>query len=313
MHKNIFYGSLLLCSVWSMTSCIDEDLSDCPPPAKEVDITYRLEIAQDVELGYSNEVNSLHLGFWNTPSSLYRERMIKKEELPSDMIFRVTLPIDNYSHVAVANSAQEDGTYLPFAALLSDVELSMPLIKPDTVAASQQPTYAGILQMNMEETHETENYEVLLKPVSGKFVLHIEHPETLKDMKCYLRGTEESYSCWNQEWNYDSKLVTNASRFRTEETTQKTDFSFYAYPTQPAEATKADTAPAAGTWKMYLYSKLNDKIIQHIFTIKETVSSGQVFEATFRVTEQGGEAIDVEAGVEINTDWKPGNDFDEEI
>lgn len=314
MHKNIFYGSLLLCSLWSMTSCIDEDLSDCPPPAKEVDITYRLELSQDVSLGYSNEMNSLHLGFWNTPVSLFRERMMKKEELPANLLFRVTLPIDNYSHVAVVNTAQDDGTLLPFAEKLTDVAVAMPLIKPDTVSAGRLPVYTGTLRMKMEENHKSENYEVLLKPMSGKFVLHIEHPETLKDMKCLIRGTQQKFSCWEQFWAYDSKLVTDATEFRLQKTPEKTDFTFYAMPTLPASGgTRVGAAPEAGEWKLYLYSTLGEKIIRHVFTIHEAVQPGRVFEATFLVTEEGGEAVDVEAGMEIDTDWKPGNDFEEDI
>lgn len=103
MQKNIFYGSCLLLSVLGFTSCIDEDLSDCPPATKDAEILYKLEVAQDVALGFSDEVHSLHLGFWNSPSTLFREDVIPQESLPADMIFRVTIPVDNYSHVAVAN------------------------------------------------------------------------------------------------------------------------------------------------------------------------------------------------------------------
>ena len=41
-QKNIFYGSCLLLSVLGFTSCIDEDLSDCPPATKDAEILYKL-------------------------------------------------------------------------------------------------------------------------------------------------------------------------------------------------------------------------------------------------------------------------------
>ena len=314
MHKkNILYGSLLLCSAFMPVSCIDEDLSDCPPPAKDVELTYRLEISQDVSLGFSNEVNSLHLGFWDTPTTLYREWMLGKADLPDDMIFRVTIPVDDYSHVAVANSRRADGSYLPYSALLSDAVLSQPYLASDTVAGTSQPMYAGILRMEMKENSEIEHYEVLLKPVSGKYLLHIRHPETLKDMRCYISGTRQSYACWRQEWGTDPDLVTDASSYAATPSTGATDFSFYAFPTSTVTGTKvAGDAPAA-EWKLYLYSRLGDKTVQHVFTIREGVAPGDVFEATFNVTEQGGEAVDVEAGVAFDPDWKPGNDYDTEM
>ena len=105
-------------------------------------------------------------------------------------------------------------------------------------------------------------------------------------------------------------MRTNASAYGTHgETTS--DFEFYAFPTQVPAMRATPLEP--GWWKLYLYSELGDKIVEHIFTIKEPVEPGQVFEATFNVTEQGGEAVDVEAGVEFDPDWEPGGDFEIEM
>lgn len=311
MQKNIFYGSCLLLSVLGFTSCIDEDLSDCPPATKDAEILYKLEVAQDVALGFSDEVHSLHLGFWNSPSSLYRDDVIPQESLPADMIFRVTIPVDNYSHIAVANGESSTvGAYSPFPSNLSEALVSQPTSTADVISATGVPAYVGTLQMNMEKGFETDHYEVLLTAASSKYVLHVNRPETLKNMKCYIQGTKQSYAAWDKVWAYNEKVRTNASAYGTHgETTS--DFEFYAFPTQVSVQRATPLEP--GWWKLYLYSELGDKIVEHIFTIKEPVEPGQVFEATFNVTEQGGEAVDVDAGVEFNPDWQPGGDHDENI
>ena len=311
MQKNIFYGSCLLLSVMGFTSCIDEDLSDCPPATKDAEILYKLEVAQDVALGFSDEVHSLHLGFWNTPSSLFREDVIPQESLPADMIFRVTIPVDNYSHIAVANGESSTvGAYSPFPSNLSEALVSQPTSTADVISATCIPAYVGTLQMNMKKGFETDHYEVLLTAASSKYVLHVNRPATLKNMKCYIQGTKQSYAAWNKVWAYNEKVRTNASAYGTHgETTS--DFEFYAFPTQVSVQRATPLEP--GWWKLYLYSELGDKIVEHIFTIKEPVEPGQVFEATFNVTEQGGEAVDVDAGVEFNPDWQPGGDHDENI
>lgn len=311
MQKNIFYGSCLLLSVMGFTSCIDEDLSDCPPATKDAEILYKLEVAQDVALGFSDEVHSLHLGFWNSPSSLYRDDVIPQESLPADMIFRVTIPVDNYSHIAVANGESSTvGAYSPFPSNLSEALVSQPTSTADVISATGVPAYVGTLQMNMEKGFETDHYEVLLTAASSKYVLHVNRPETLKNMKCYIQGTKQSYAAWDKVWAYNEKVRTNASAYGTHgETTS--DFEFYAFPTQVSVQRATPLEP--GWWKLYLYSELGDKIVEHIFTIKEPVEPGQVFEATFNVTEQGGEAVDVDAGVEFNPDWQPGGDHDENI
>ena len=150
--ENIFKALLFAAVAVSLSSCIDEDLSDCPPATKEAEILYKLEVAQDVALGFSDEVHSLHLGFWNSPSSLFREVVVPQESLPADMIFRVTIPVDNYSHIAVANGENSaDGAYSPFPSNLSEALVSQPTSTADVISATGVPAYVGTLQMNMEK------------------------------------------------------------------------------------------------------------------------------------------------------------------
>lgn len=312
MRKNIFFGSLLILATGSFSSCIDEDLSDCPPRAKDVEISYELKVSQDVSLGYSDEVNSLHLGFWDQPTNLFRELVLQKEDIPEDMRFVVTLPVNNYQHIAVANDQQIDGSFIPFASDVNQAMFTYNFLTPDTVPATEQPVYSGKLQMNMEDSFKDEKYEVLLEPVSGKFILHVSHPETLKNTKCFIKGTHQSLMLWEQNWILNDKIVTDANAFATTVSAGSTDFSFYALPTYTPSITKSETMQE-GWWKIYFYSELNDKIVQHIFTVKKGVKPGDVFEATFNIYEEGGEAVDVDAGVDFNPDWEPGSDYDIEM
>lgn len=312
MQKKIFFGSLLMMVTGGFSSCIDEDLSDCPPPSKDVEISYELKVSQDVSSGFSDEVRSLHLGFWNQPTNLYRELFLEKEDIPNDMRFTVTLPVDNYQHIAMANGEQADGSYLPYASDVNRTVHFYNFLKPDTIPAIGHPAYAGMLQMNMEQSFKNEKYEVLLEPVSGKYVLHVNHPETLKNIKCFLKGNHQKFALWEREWILNDKIVTDASSFASIASNTATDFNFYTWPTYTSAGTKAE-ALQEGWWKLYFYSELNDKIVQHIFTIKNGVKAGDVFEATFNIYEEGGEAVDVEAGMEFNPDWEPGGDYEIEM
>lgn len=313
MRKKLFFGSLLILTTCGLSSCIDEDLSDCPPPAKAVELSYELKVSQDVSLGFSDEVHSLHLGFWNQPTNLYREVTLMDEEIPEDMLFTITLPVDNYQHIAVANGEQSDGSYLPYAPDINQAVLSYKFLKPDTIPASGFPAYTGKLQMNMVKTFKDEKYEVLLEPVSGKYNLHVNHPGTLKNTKCFIKGGHQGLALWEQTWIMDEDIVTDVNSFATVVSNQEMNYVFYALPTwTPSVTTKAETMQE-GWWKVYFYSELGDKIVQHIFTIKEGVKAGDVFEATFNLTEYGGEVIDADAGVEFNPDWQPGNDYEIEM
>lgn len=312
MQKKKIYSLLFLPSVLFLSSCIDEDTSDCPPFSKEVVITYQLEVAEDVDQGFSSDINSLHLGFWDTPLSLHTDQLKDKSEFPDDLVFRVTLPVNNYSHIAVANSAQHDGTFNTYPDKIADAVYRRNYVLTDTVFASVHPAYAGNLVMNMGMNYEDETYKVVLTAVSSKYVIRVNHPSSLKNIRCYISGIKQGHSCWDRTWVENDKLVTDASAHCKESTGEASCFSFYAFPTAETAATKAD-GTQEGWWKLYFYSELENKTIQHIFTVKQPVAPGQVFDATFSLTEQGGEAVDVDAGVEFDPDWKPGNDFDIDI
>lgn len=312
MLGNMKHGSLLLCGLFFMSSCIDEDLSGCPPFSKDIVLSYQLEIAQDVELGFSSDITSLHLGFWNTPVSLTSETFLKENDIPDDLLFSVTLPVDNYSHIAIANDDGKEGNYTAFGSSLENVVLEGNYLGSDTVSVSDRPVYSGSLSMNMEMNYENERYNVILSTVSSKYIIKVNHPSTLKDIKCYIKGIKQGYYSWNRLWVYSEKLVADATEYvESSEANDFTEYCFYTFPTYgiPSKAGEMQD----GWWKLYFYSKLGDKIVQHIFTVKEPVMAGNVFEGTFSITEQSGEAVDVSAGVEIDTDWEPGNDFNIEM
>ena len=84
------------------------------------------------------------------------------------------------------------------------------------------------------------------------------------------------------------------------------------YP-RPRAATRYRIYPKA--WPQPLFLLLPDS---HAHS--QALISGNIplpgmpnLDATFNISDGSGEAVDVTAGVEINTDWKPGNDYDQEM
>ena len=73
------------------SSCIDEDLSDCPPEEREISILYRIEAEHDVDNGFDAELHDLRLGFWTSPSSLYTEAYIEEKDFHKNVRVRIDL------------------------------------------------------------------------------------------------------------------------------------------------------------------------------------------------------------------------------
>ena len=72
-------GACMVCAL-SLAACIDEDLSDCPTGVEMRDITvsYQIDLQHGVDPEFDDALHSLHLGFWNTPQSLYYDKMLRR-------------------------------------------------------------------------------------------------------------------------------------------------------------------------------------------------------------------------------------------
>ena len=193
----------------SLTACVDEDLSDCPPNVemREITVSYQIDLQHGVDPEFEAELLSLHLGFWNSPQNLYRDLVFQPEDMPEELFFKVTLPVDNYDHLAVANHNNDrvGGGLHTFDNVLEDVVVDETPISPDTIKALAYPPFSGVLSMRMEED-ETDHYTVLMSPVVGKVKLHVNHPETMRNIKCYLSRTQQGFLCWEDAYISNDRL-----------------------------------------------------------------------------------------------------------
>lgn len=305
-------------SPFLFSACIDEDLSDCPPKEKEVQVDYQIDLSHEIDPDYDVRLQTLHLGFWDSHSHLYKEVYFNEENMPEELVFTVTLPVKNYEHIAIANHDKDGvpGAYEPFPDDISSVHIKESPYAPDTIKALAMPPFVGSEPMYMADEPEKTHYSVLLHPITAKLNIKVHHPQTLKNIRCFIAKTKAGYACWDHVFLMNDKLVTDATDFRETNTEGTlTGFSFYAYPTVVHNPTRKTISrqTTEGEWKLYFYSDCGDKVIQHIFTVEDVLEAGKVFNGEFVITEQGGESVNVDASVEVDMDWKPGNDFDVDV
>lgn len=289
------------------SACINEDLSDCKPKQQEISLTYQIDLEHDISEGFDDEINSLHLGFWNAPDVLYSEPLFNGEEVPLNHTLKVTLPLDTYWHIATANCGRE-GKHFAYPQEIESFNIVQPTVREDTVKAMSQALYLGKQRMEIER--EDRDFVVTLHPVVGKVVLHVQHAPTLQHIRCYLTNGTQAYYAWTDSWTTNANQVVDVQPFEKTVTADSKDYVFFTMPTLAESVlSRADDT----CWKLYFYSELNGKTIQHLFRVKQHIEAGRVFEGSFRISEQGGEAIDVVAGVEIDTNWTPGHGFDQDL
>lgn len=316
-------GLWALCLLFA--SCIDEDLSNCPGPCGDLTIRYVIQQTDSIDLAFDVGIRSLHAGFWASDGTLYEEYILGEDELPADMLFEITLPADDYSHIVTANCERNDGQHRLFDDDIQAVSFEQPYAGTDTIEAMSRAAYLGTLDIDLNNTERT-LYEVPLRPMVAKLELTVNYAQTLSNIRCYIGNTKAGWMCWAGTAIDNERLVTDATRLASDVADSTKLYAFYAFPTvaeafEPAaELTAAQPRASeeeAGVWKLYFLSDYQDqdeqKTVQHVFTINEPLRVGEVFRGTFTIDEDGGQYHDVEAGIEVDPDWNPGGSSDVEM
>ena len=314
---------VLVASMLLVGSCIDEDLSKCSSPCTDVTIRYLIAAEEHLDPAFDCKIHSLHAGFWNSSGVLSNEIILGEEDLPDSLIFEITLPADDYKHVVLANCTQDDGTHRLFADDLEQVTFERNVLSADTIRAMSEAVFSGVLEMNLNSQNRTE-YVVGLHPLVSRLELTVHVADELSNVRCYVGNTMMGWHVWSSEMMENEQLVTDATGFALESEEHVWFYGFYAFPTsyQPAADSEMNVsgkakAVDAGDWKLYFLSDYLDngvkKTVQHVFLLKEPLYAGQVFRGNFALTPSGGTYNDVETGVEVDTDWKPGGNTDVEM
>lgn len=318
MIKSVMPYALMLALVGASTSCINEDLSDCPVPAEvtDVEIVYQLHFTGDIDFLAGSDVTSLHLGFWDTPANLFAEYIMSEDEVPEDMTYKLTLPRKDYRHVAMVNCQNmSDASHRAMTQSVDDVLLTQKETTNDTILAMTHASYTAATDVLLDGYDQpTYTLQVPLYPRVARYMLNVKHPTYFHNVRAYISGTLAGYYCNTGQWLSQPGLTVDASQMAIYDDSEETYFWFYAYPILPADAESktAQQTDGDGTWKLYLYSDWGDQIVQHIFTLHQPVHEGEVMRAIFVINENSGQS-NVGAGVEIDPNWKPGGDYDIEM
>ena len=92
----IFFALLPLSS-----GCIDDNMSDC----NNFTVRYRIELSTHTQ-AFSGRMENLNMHFYDGNKSLAYHEYVERERMPSNNIYAITLPANDYHHFAIANISQ---------------------------------------------------------------------------------------------------------------------------------------------------------------------------------------------------------------
>lgn len=302
------------------TSCINEDLSDCPVPADvaNVELIYQVEPADDGDFLGGCTTSSLHLGFWDTPATLFAEQQLSGDDVPADLIYSVALPRKDYDHLAMLNCANVvDDTHTSMPQSIADVLLVQKTVSKDTVPAMTAPVYTGLAELPLSQLEAGSDvaYRVMLAPRVARMMLNVKHSDYLCNLRCYVEGSKQGYYPYTGQWIDDPALRVDATGTALINGEDETYFWFYTFPTSvnPRGKQAGDTGNDE-PWTLHLYADYpdEDRTIKYTYTISQQARAGEVLRAIFVITDTTASS-NIGAGVEIDIDWEPGLGYEVEM
>lgn len=317
----------------ALTSCINEDLSDC---GSSNAIEYRLELSTSLRLSLDEELTTpaekqlcaalktalsdiitdrakiMDLSFFNYSGGSVAKHFTMQPDANS-LSLTVYMDRGDYHNIALAATHEINEVAISGASAYSGISLRQ--VASDTLDAHGAAIYMGYCRMAID--NESGHYYVPLYMQNSVPVLVVNPAASpAKMIAAYTRCTASGLLCADSTFVYDHEAVMRTLRTEGGGLTAFHSVCFPSADTPVSRVTDDNpTESEGGIWEMDLYTKLPDgKYVKNTLYVKEPLKAGEMKIIKVKLTDDGRVVSDNPAvGVSVKLDWKPGGDFDVEI
>lgn len=312
-------ASLPLC----LGSCIDEDLSRC---GADYAITYTVRLhtnmqtevdeafpsAQDQPVAdqlrlalcevFTDVAHDLDLSFYQDHQLSHHESHVVNANTSS---FTIYLPINDYRHLALANTAEEPAVTL--SGTDSDLETLLSVMPTDTVDSQVKGLFTAREDMRVASQSQSFDVDLYMQNCAAALVIDtndVPHDEVF----AYVVGFGTDFSVSDSLYTHARKLVTRTSGFQLQRYRCLYAAGF------PSVDQATGMFADGGLWEVHAYVRRGDTYTETILSLREPLRAGQlkVVKAFMKADGSLG-AEDPQVGVSVNLNWKPGGNYDVEI
>lgn len=305
-------GILLLATTATLSSCIDEDMSDC---GKDYQIQYNLRLNTqlnttiDADLNLAEEqgiASNLKQALGkiftdhakdNDLSFFTGETLAHHEANPMDansVSYTIFLPRNAYTNLALANTGAIGNVSIQGADALGTLALAQE--KKDTIDSHNIGLFSA--RLNIQEDDFDQNLKTTLYMANCASAVVIDKNNVQADeIFGFVKGMANSFAVKDSTYNYDNATVVRAKK---------------AAGTDTHEALYAVSFP--GTGEIHVIVKINGKYTENILTFPTPLRAGNLRIAKVTLHPDGSfESKTQSVGVSVKLDWKPGGQHDIEI
>ena len=305
-------GILLLATTTTLSSCIDEDMSDC---GKDYQIQYNLRLNTqlnttiDADLNLAEEqgiASNLKQALGkiftdhakdNDLSFFTGETLAHHEANPMDansVSYTIFLPRNAYTNLALANTGAIGNVSIQGADALGTLALAQE--KKDTIDSHNIGLFSARLNIQEEDFDQDLKTTLYMANCASAVVIDKNNVQA-DEIFGFVKGMANSFAVKDSTYSYDYGTVVKAQKVASTDT---------------HEALYAVSFP--GTGEIHVIVKINGKYTENILTFPTPLRAGNLRIAKVTLHPDGSfESKTQSVGVSVKLDWKPGGQHDIEI
>lgn len=354
MHTSINHGirllALSLLSAATLTSCIDEDLSDCGKDYK-VDYTVQLrtnisteietELTTDIERQFGVDLSStladvftdhardLDLSFYTDDARLAQHDTHQMDA--SQASYTIFLPVRRYQNLAIANTAVEPNVTIDGLQTLHSMRL-VQTENVDTVPSQQVGLFSARLPMEIENRDQEFHVNLYMQNCTACLVLD-PGSVAISDVRGCVTGLASSFAVNDSVYSFDHSVPIRANKLRASNgrliglyatgfpsrdtrsgglpSAEAPQQSAIAAQRPPLRADEADNS----LWQIKVYVRLaTGQTTENTLYIREPLRAGRLRIIKAAIRDDGSIVTTTQnVGVSVKLDWKPGGEHDVEV
>ena len=324
---------LLLSACWLMAGCsvIDDDLSDCNQE-EEFKIDYQLRLITNItteletqlttitEVGvadalrehlkdiFSDKAHDIDLSFYDTEGDMIRLQHKRDIIDANQTSYTLTLPMQEYMHLAVANIAENH-----VVGLSNDENCHTSMLQQtddSPIASHTTGLFTARLPMEvLSGVSQTFNVKLYMANSAVALVLDTKG-HAYSDMKVYATGFAKEFMIEDSTYVFPEKeVLVRADKVETGN--DLLCFCSVNFPSHNPDEVGADEP----LWQLRVYVTMPDgNITETIIDVKEQLKAGELKIIKGELDDEGAvRPYDSKVGVSVTLDWNEGGTYNPEL
>lgn len=325
---------LLLSACWLIAGCsvIDDDLSDCGEPEEEYKIDYELRLITNMtteletqlttitEMGvaeslrehlkdiFSDFAHDIDLSFYDTEGDMTRLHHKRDIIDANQTSYTLTLPMQEYMHLAVANIADNH-----VVGLSKDENCHTSMLQQtddSPIASHTTGLFTARLPMEvLSGVSQTFNVKLYMANSAVALVLDTKG-HAYSEMKVYATGFAKEFMIEDSTYVFPEKeVLVRADKVETGN--NLLCFCSVNFPSHNPDEVGADEP----LWQLRVYVTMPDgSITETIIDVKEQLKAGELKIIKGELDDEGAvRPYDSTVGVSVQLDWGNGSQYDPEL